>query len=344
MHIPLKFHPLLQTPILSRCLFRWVYAWLLMASPLVSAANEAYITNQGSHDVSVLNLQDGKVVSTIPVGKAPVGIAVSAKLQRAFISNVDSQSISVIDTSQKQVVAEWQIPGSPVAIALSPDDQTLYVADWYLDRVLAINTDDPTKQQMVEIGKAPAGLVVSRDGKTLYVSNRDSNDIGVIDTETMSVKGRIAAGAHPFGLTLSPDGNTLYAVNVYEDTVSMITLFDQHQAAQNQADGNVQKIKVGSRPYCAVSSPDGKTLYVTNTQGDSVSVIDIHTREVTATIAVGGFPEGIDYDARHHRLYVASWFENLVTIIDAKTHKVMKNVDTGQQSRAYGRFIMQEFQ
>ena len=39
------------------------------------AGNLAYITNQGSDTVSVLDIEQKKVTHTIAVGKAPVGVA-----------------------------------------------------------------------------------------------------------------------------------------------------------------------------------------------------------------------------------------------------------------------------
>ena len=39
------------------------------------AAPFAYITNQGSHDVSVIDLATDAVVATVPVGRGPAGAA-----------------------------------------------------------------------------------------------------------------------------------------------------------------------------------------------------------------------------------------------------------------------------
>jgi len=44
----------------------------------------AYITNQGANTVSVIDTHQQKVTHTITVGKAPVGLAVSKKLQRVL--------------------------------------------------------------------------------------------------------------------------------------------------------------------------------------------------------------------------------------------------------------------
>ena len=89
------------------------------------AAEHAYISNQGSNNVSVIELGKNRVIATIPVGKAPVGVAVSSKLKRVYISNVDSQSISVIDSANNTVIEELALKGSPVGLALAPDGSVL---------------------------------------------------------------------------------------------------------------------------------------------------------------------------------------------------------------------------
>ena len=96
---------------------------------------------------------------------------------------------------------------------------------------------------------------------------------------------------------------------------------------------------MGEHPNCVTVSPDDKYVYVTNTQGDSVSVIDAQRLEVIKTIAVGGFPEGISYDATSHKVYVANWFDNTVSVIDTSTNTLTSTISTGTQSRAFGQFI-----
>ena len=102
------------------------------------------------------------------------------------------------------------------------------------------------------------------------------------------------------------------------------------------------RIKVGEHPYCAVASPDNKTLYVTNTQDDTVSIIDLATQKIITTIEVGMTPEGISYDAASNQVLVASWGENKVSVIDATTNKLKGHIKTGEKSRAFGQFILTE--
>ena len=102
---------------------------ILLSAVLLSACGStqshlAYITNQGDNTVSVINMNQLAVTHAIKVGKAPVGVATSAALQRVFISNVDSQNISVIDSRTQQVVDTITINGSPVGIAIAPNNKT----------------------------------------------------------------------------------------------------------------------------------------------------------------------------------------------------------------------------
>ena len=90
------------------------------------------------------------------------------------------------------------------------------------------------------------------------------------------------------------------------------------------------------------ASTDNKTLYVTNTQDDTVSIIDLASQKTLATIEVGMTPEGISYDAAAKLVFVASWGENKVSIIDASTNKLKGHIKTGDKSRAFGQFILSE--
>ncbi len=172
--------------------------------------------------------------------------------------------------------------------------------------------------------------MISPDGSKLLVANRDSNDLAIIDTTSLKVLQRIATGAHPFGIAASADSKKVFSVNVYANSLSILDL----------SNGSSQTIAVGEHPYCVIVSPDNRYAYVTNTQADSVSVIDLELGKEISKIHVGGFPEGINYDAKRQKIYVANWFDNSVSVIDASSHKHLKDIPTGKQSRAFGQFIL----
>ena len=74
---------------------RFALAGILFAVPALAVT--AWITNQSSDDVSVVNLITGKVIETIPVGGQPAGVAAAPNGKAVFIVSPGSKTISQID-------------------------------------------------------------------------------------------------------------------------------------------------------------------------------------------------------------------------------------------------------
>src|SRR6266478_4562418 len=69
------------------------------------AQTRAYVTNSGSNTVSVIDTATNLVVSTIPVGKVPDGVAITPDGTRAYVTDAGSSTVSVIDIATNTVVA-----------------------------------------------------------------------------------------------------------------------------------------------------------------------------------------------------------------------------------------------
>jgi len=64
--------------------------------------------------------------------------------------------------------------------------------------------------------------------------------------------------------------------------------------------------------------PGTHTVYVTNNNDDTVSVIDASTRTVTATVPVGKKPGGVAVDPGTHTVYVTNFDDNTVSVIESQ--------------------------
>ena len=64
----------------------------------------AYVTNQTSNTVSVINTGTNTVVTTITGFTIPRGVAFSPDGTRAYVANVAAATISVVDTATNTVL------------------------------------------------------------------------------------------------------------------------------------------------------------------------------------------------------------------------------------------------
>jgi YVTN family beta-propeller protein len=118
--------------------------------------------------------------------------------------------------------------------------------------------------------------------------------IGLVGIQVAASQPASAAGNAPVG----------YVVNQTAGTVSVVNL---------QSNATVTSINVGTTPYAAALSPDGKKLYVANnaTASSSISVITVGG-SVAGPFGVGVNPYGVALTPDGKNFYVANGTSNTV--------------------------------
>lgn len=295
--------------------------------PRPSLADYAYVTNQSSSDLSVIDLERMEEIRRIPVPGMPAGVAVSDRLKSVFTVSPDSKTLRRFDLDGGAPHAEIRLDGGPIGVAVDDTRNRLFVSDWYNARVWVLGADDLALRQSLTTGSAPAGLALSPDGRHLATADRDSNQVSIFDAETLALRHRVTVGERPFGLAFASDGR-LFSADVGSDTVTAIS---------PESGKVLGKVRTKSRPYGIAFA--GSHGFVTNQYDDSVSVFDSKTYAPVKVILVDGYPEGIDTTADGRHVIVANWESNTLSVIDADTLEVTGSIPTGDGPRAFGQFI-----
>ena len=94
-------------------------------------------------------------------------------------------------------------------------------------------------------------------------------------------------------------------------------------------------IAVGAVWLALPAAAQGETLYVSNERGDSVSVVDTASGQVTATWAVGGRPRGITLSKDGRYLYLCASTDHAVQVIDRATGKLVAELPSGQDPEQF---------
>ncbi|MCH8042630.1 MAG: beta-propeller fold lactonase family protein [Planctomycetes bacterium] len=83
-------------------------------------------------------------------------------------------------------------------------------------------------------------------------------------------------------------------------------------------------------PADVAISPDGKTLYVSDSTGRNVTILDAATKTVRAEIALRGKPRGVALSADGSTLYVAEHGAGTVAVLDTAKRSVVERIAVGR--------------
>jgi len=149
----------------------------------------------------------------------------------------------------------------------------------------------------------PGGMCLTRDGKTLFVALMDRDCIAELDIASGTATRTLPTQKLPFTVALSPDEKTLIASNWGGRPVTDEDALENGERAESngawlvsdprgftatgsvsiieRGSGTTTQLPVGLHPTALLI--DGNRAFVANAASDSISVIDLTQKSVTAT-------------------------------------------------------------
>ncbi len=291
---------------------------LLASNQWLNPAGTRLVTNKAGKMVSSTVSPDGTKLA-----------ALSWNYFTGFLSIIDLKTGNIIQTVG--TYPNYLGDGSVAADGpyYSPDGKTLWVGQATDIVRFTVKSDGTVAPNPIVIklpttgpggGALPSGMALSADGSKLYVAFNGYNTLGVIDTATNTLVNQIPVGVAPRQVVIvgnnayvsnqggipTGNGNNHIYVNWSNDspvvansvtgaaitgTVSVVDLTKQAET---------QEISVGLEPSAEYVPPGTSTLFVANSNSDSVSVIDTSTNKVEnmfATNPVPGTSVGSDPNA-----------------------------------------------
>ncbi|WP_174187659.1 protein kinase domain-containing protein [Nocardia barduliensis] len=210
---------------------------------------------------------------------------------------------------------------TPKDMAFSADGRQLFVTG--SDRATVIDTGTGTIVRTTSVAGADH-LVVAPDGARIYAF-RYNVDVGVYDAISGTRLAAIPATDATFGLP-ARDGSRMYIQ--YGDGLATV------DTATNALVG--APIPVRRAPAAGAITPDGTRLYavefslMTDPQ-NPISVLDLATGTVSATIDVGGRARALALSADGRRAAVINWAEGRLSFIDTTTNTVLRSIEFDQR-------------
>ena len=149
--------------------------------------------------ISVVDLENNKVIKTVKTGPVPNYTLITKNNKRAFVSNTGNNSISEIDLQSWTVIRKLEAGPAPEHMVFSKDEKIIFVTNPRAGKVSAVSVKNGKITKTYKIGKAVHGLDIGDDGKTLFVSSKKENKLVAIDTVS-GKKRELALNPAPYHL------------------------------------------------------------------------------------------------------------------------------------------------
>jgi YVTN family beta-propeller protein len=289
------------------------------AGALDTPERYVFVPNRSSADVAVIDTATDTVVTRLPVGNVPHQVAISEVTGKLVASNTADDTISVIDLASLATTT-LRLDHEPEHMELDPSERLLAVGNIGAGTVSLVGLDPLEEIARVDGLFAPHNLTFSPDGSRLYVANLAADHVSVIDIASAKVVDEIRV-AEPstvasadrqadaefqgiINVTRTPDGRLGFAAHGEGNRMAVLDLRTGALKAS---------IELGSLPWRAYSTADGRYMLVPNNGERTVSVVSTASLEEVARLPGAEDMTGIN----------TGWFETTAVAISRGENKAL---------------------
>lgn len=169
----------------------------------------AYVTNQWSQNIGVVDVASHTQIRTIPLPGDPFNLVLSKDRSTLYVTN-NADNVAVINVSSGSMTT-IAMPGDPNGLFLSPAGDRLYVSLPFQGVVAEIKIADNSVARSFAVGGQPQDMALSPDGGTLYIAN-ESGSLDFLDLASGTIAARVPLPAGGFALKVTPDHEQIFVV------------------------------------------------------------------------------------------------------------------------------------
>ena len=187
-----------------------------------AAGTKAYVTNQFSDNVGIIDVASNTQTSTIPVTGDPFKVIVSPDGSTLYVTT-NANYVYKIDIASKTVTGSVATGQTANGLALNSDGSKLYVSTRDGGSVLEVNTAAMTTGRTFTTGGRTQEVVVGPGDAELYVANEYDGKLYIFNLSSGAQAATIAnLGNGPWGMAISPDGKKLWISVLWTGEVKVV--------------------------------------------------------------------------------------------------------------------------
>jgi DNA-binding beta-propeller fold protein YncE len=326
-----------------------------------------YAGDANEGPISMVNTATCNAMNTSGCNQTPTTMAngdataIDYSNHSVYVTNANDQTVSVFNGATCNATTQsdcTQFSVAPLPAGFFPlggnveqTTHTLYVplaADTNILGYTAVidgSTCNGTNQSgcgntphLVQVGSVPFLGVIDPTTKTVYIMSENSSKISVINAATCNGRNQsgcpqrapaLAVGVNPVvNVDINPNTHTLYTASLDTNTVWVLDASTCNGMDTSGCTMFAPTTTVGPEPLAVAENPKTKTVYATNQQDNTVSVIDVTAcnkdhlagcNQTWTTVNVGTTPRFIGINKITNTIYVSNADDNTLSVIDGAT-------------------------
>src|SRR3989442_5005253 len=191
---------------------------------LAPSGERAWVTNQFTRDVAVVDLACRRRTGCIAMEGDPLGAALSPDSRTLYVTtNLDRLCLCALTDNGGRMVRSTALPQACAEVAIHPAANRLYIPTWKAGTILELDARTLAVTHRYEVGGLPLGVALSQDGLRLYCGN-EQGWLDLLHLPTGRIVRRFLETTVN-EIAITPDQNV---VNASQRTAGRLAVGDAH--------------------------------------------------------------------------------------------------------------------
>lgn len=273
-----------------------------------------------------------RIIGLVALALAPgYGAAAAGKTPSPalLVLSKGDHTLAIVNPSTRAVIAKLPSGPDPHEVIASADGKVAFVSNYGGGAYNTLTVADLANQRalpIIDLGplRGPHGLVFA--GGKVWFTAEGAKVIGSYDPAAQKVDWVLGTGQNRTHMIFVRDDlHRIVTSNISSATMSII----DETGPRRDWDETVVSVGKGAEGFDI--SPDGRQLWAANAGDGSISVVDLASKQVTATIPAGiNAANRLKFTPDGRLVFVSLLNGPEIVVLDAASHAVTKRIHSGR--------------
>tara|TARA_B100000579_G_C22824726_1_gene852485 strand:- start:1020 stop:1997 length:978 start_codon:yes stop_codon:yes gene_type:complete len=306
-----------------------LFIFLLSSESFAKNTGLIFVSNEKTHDLSVIDPNTLEVINSIPTSKRPRDMHFNKDRTLLYVACGDNDVIDIVDVETQKVIGSLDTGPSPEAFMFSPDYKYIYVSNEEDSTLGVLDVNENIIIETVPTGAEPEGVLATEDGSKVYVTSEVADMVHVVDVQGLFVTENIFVGTRPRRLATTPDDKELWVSAELSGEMYIIdtTTYEIIDIIKFSPPGfrDEDVTPVGFR-----INKEGTKAYIGLGRANHIAIVDVKSREVEEYILVGSRAWEVEFSKDQKTLFAANGLSDDISVINLENNQVIKSVAVGR--------------